>query len=410
MMFTFGGIFVKKILRLFFVCVCVAFALAINVSAAESDTVKSDKEGTVAVDSAYGSSKRQALMAANAQVENGTVPDHITYFAEGAKYRTVEDGYYTIAVSETGMCFNVDADGANNDYEGIRITVWETTDDVTQRFRIVMNDDSTYSIYAACSHGGFNRAVGYNPKTDNVGLYSTESPYFSTFYIKNSEDGNSKYLVLSTDETKCLAFSYDYYIGAEVKLVPIDSEKMYCAWEFSTWGNNTSGAGETAMYPADLLLVTQGPFDIYSHQNQNATDIQTAKGASVFAPFTCKVVEINEACGNTVWLQSLSKVRFADGSYDYMTVLFMHDNDISDIYMGQVLLQGQYFYEQGTAGYAVGSHVHIACYRGEYNPAEMHINNGEDTTPVNIWDAFFLPEGIPVRDDYGFNWIYKSVN
>lgn len=396
----------KKILWLFFFCVCVVAALTVNVSAAESDPV-SESAGTVTVDCTYGSSKRQALEAANTQVEKGTAPDQITYFAEGAKYRTVEDGYYTIAVSETGVCFNVDSDGANSDYEGIRITVWETTDDVTQRFRIVMNDDSTYSIYAACSHGGYNRAVGYNPKTDSVGLYSTDSPYSATFYIKNGENG-TKYIVLSTDETRCLAFSHSYFNGSPVSLCPIDAEGTYCAWEFTTWGNTSSGAGESAMYPADLLLVTQGPFDIYSHQNQNATDIQTNKGDSVFAPFTCKVVEINEACGNTVWLQSLSKVRYADGSYDYMTVLFMHDNDISDIYVGEVLLQGQDFYEQGTAGYAVGSHVHIACYRGEYDPAQMHINNGEDTTPVNIWDAFFLPEGIPVRDDYGFNWIYMS--
>lgn len=407
-MFTFGGIFVKKILWLFFVCVCAVAAMTVSVGAREFEISPTEETGTVSVEAAYGSSKRQALMAASAQVANGTDPDHLTYFAEGAKYRTVEDGYYTIAVSETNMCFNVDSDGANSDYEGIRITVWETTDDVTQRFRIVMNDDSTYSIYAACSHGGFNRAVGYNPKTDNVGLYSIDSPYSASFYIKNSANGTTKYIVLASDETKCLAFSYDYFCGAEVELVPIDSENMYCTWEFTTWGTSTSGAGETAMYPADILLVTQGPFDIYSHQNQNAADIQINDGTSAFAPFTCKVVEINETCGNTVWLQSLSQVRYADGSFDYMTVLFMHDNDITDIYLGQVLLQGQYFYEMGTAGYALGEHIHIACYRGEYDPATMKINNGEDTTPVNIWDAFFLPEGIPIRDDYGMPWVYKK--
>lgn len=394
-------------IMLFCLTLC-AFALFTTTVSAEDEPAAAEKDaGTVIAASVYGESKRDALQTANAQVENGTTPESLTYFANGAKYRTVNDGYYTIGADGTDMCFNVDSDGADSDYEGIKITVWETTDDVTQRFRIVMNDDGTYSLYAACSRGGFDRAVGYNPITDKVGLYSQNSDYIATFYIKNAEVGDSlKYLVLSTDETKCLAFDEDSINGSSVFLSDIDAEGVVCRWIFQTWGITSVTGVEKAMYPGDTLLVTQAPFENYSHGAQNATDVQVNRGDSFFAPFTCKVVAINEASGNVVWVQSLSQVLYADGTYDYMTVLFMHDNDISDIYVGEILLQGQYFYDMGTAGYASGAHVHISCYKGEYS-TDMKIANTDDNA-VNIWNAFFLPSDIYVRDDYGFAWVYDA--
>ena len=392
---------------LFFLVICTFALFTTTASAADGPDEAGKDAGTVVAGSVYGESRRDALQAANAQVENGTAPESLTYFASGAKYRTVNDGYYTIGADGTDMCFNVDSDGADSDYEGISITVWETTDDVTQRFRIIMNDDGTYSLYAACSRGGYDRAVGYNPATGNVGLYSSNSDHIATFYIKNAGVGDRlKYLVLSSDETKCLAFDEDFINGSNVFLSDIDAEGVICRWIFEIWGSSSITGVEKAMYPGDTLLVTQAAFEAYSHGAQNATDVQVNNGESFFAPFTCKVVAINEASGNVVWVQSLSQVLYADGSYDYMTVLFMHDDDISDIYIGEILLQGQYFYDMGTAGYADGAHVHISCFRGEYSP-DMKISN-LDINAVNIWDAFFLPPDIYIRDSYGFAWIYDT--
>lgn len=397
----------KKKILFFFVAVLSITAFSFMNSAADAPDPLPVKTGTVSTESAYGTSKRAALEAANVKVENGETPDHIEYFADGTKYRTIEDGYYTITPVGTDMCFNVNSDGANSDYEGIHITVWPVTDDVTQRFRLVMNDDGTYSFYAACSRGGYSRAVGYDEKTGTVGLYSADSPHAATFYIRNSESGDgSKILVLSTDESKVLGCFAEAFSGEDVFLGEYGTEGIIFDWKFETWGKTGNFGGEKAMYPADMLLVTQGPFDIYSHQNQNATDVQVAKGDSLFAPFTCEVVAINEACGNVVYIQSVSKVLFADGSYDYMTCLFMHDNDISDIYIGEIILQGQDFYEMGTAGFTMGEHVHISCYRGEYSKS-MKVDNTDDNA-VNIWDAFFVPEDITVRDDYGMAWVYDN--
>ncbi|MBQ7715660.1 MAG: peptidoglycan DD-metalloendopeptidase family protein [Clostridia bacterium] len=372
--------------------------------AADKDEYIGQCECAISVEDAHGADKITAIENATAQVNSGTSPEKTVYFSGKARRRNIGDGYYTITETSTDMCFNVDTDGADTDYEGIRLTVWEPTEDITQRFRLVMNEDGSYTFYAACSRGGYSRAVGYDPFTETLGLYSADSDKCVTFYIKNSSAGNGmKYIVLSTDETKYLSIPVNPYNSALTALTSLDDPEYLHEWKISNWGDS-AGGGEKALYPGNVLTITQGPFDEFSHQEQNAIDMQVASGESITAPFTCRVVAVNEECGNVVWIQSTSEVQYADGTYDYMTCLFMHDDDISDIYVGEIILQGQPFYEMGTAGNAEGEHCHISCFRGEYSPAMKIDNLGPEA--VNAWEAFFLPANITVRIDYGFPWIY----
>ena len=125
------------------------------------------------------------------------------------------------------------------------------------------------------------------------------------------------------------------------------------------------------------------------------------------APFNATVVHIDgtfEAC-NCVWIQSNNPVRYADGTVDYMTVSFMHDDDISDIYEGMPLTQGQYFYDCGTYGNAGGSHIHVCVFRGQFNHYTMHIGTGD----VNIEDALFVPDNTYIFDSYGLAWNWISL-
>lgn len=389
----------------FALAVCCFILTVISTRSANAASFRiGDNVSSVSVTS---SRKRDALREANAKIESGATPEEVKYFADSSKYRTLDDGYYTITV-ENGMSFNVDADGADTDYEGVRITTWQKTEDVTQRFRIIMSEDGSYVLYAACSRGGYSRAVGYDSERGSVALYAVDSPYFATFYLRDTGLGDGTYYIVpSTDEKKHLSCRTDSINGDAVFLCDgADGDGCICKWKFETWGSALAAYGEKAMYPGDNLLITQMPFDTFSHQLQNAIDIQVKGNESVAAPFTCRVVAINETCGNVVWIESMQEVLYADGTYDYMTCLFMHDNDISDIYVGQIILQGEYFYEMGTAGYAVGSHVHISCYRGKYSPSMKINNDGEDgVLPQN---AFFLPKGIKIYDSYGLAWIYDG--
>ena len=108
----------------------------------------------------------------------------------------------------------------------------------------------------------------------------------------------------------------------------------------------------------------------------------------MFAPFPGKIV-YKDANWGYVILQSLSKVYWADGSYDYMTVCFMHDENISDLYVGQVISQGQTFYHAGGMGNgnanAYGDHVHLSVHRGHITQEKSYGAGG-----VFAFDAFFV--------------------
>lgn len=65
------------------------------------------------------------------------------------------------------------------------------------------------------------------------------------------------------------------------------------------------------------------------------------------APFSGTIVSINRDY-NAVILQSDNPVYYADGSCDYMSVFLAHDNNISDLYVGKHLNQGDVFYQPGV--------------------------------------------------------------
>ncbi len=130
----------------------------------------------------------------------------------------------------------------------------------------------------------------------------------------------------------------------------------------------TAQAYETAIYPAPQVYVTQLAYETYSHGVQNAIDM--VPGGDVFAPFTGKIV-YKDANWGFVLLQSTDKVHFADGTLDYMTAGFMHDSNISDLYVGKIIKQGQKFYQAGGMGYgnpyAYAAHVDLSVFKGKVN-------------------------------------------
>ena len=144
---------------------------------------------------------------------------------------------------------------------------------------------------------------------------------------------------------------------------------------------------ECAMFPACVLEVSQIPYGNYSHAEVMATDILPE--GDVFAPFTGQIVHMDSSYGYVV-LQSLDKVHWADGSLDYMSVGFMHDNDTSDLQTGQIIRQGTPFYQAGMRspdGYVTAPHVHLVVIRGK---AEGLSNPFRGTDFP--FDAFFLSE------------------
>ena len=161
---------------------------------------------------------------------------------------------------------------------------------------------------------------------------------------------------------------------------------------------------QTAYFPATNLKITQGAYNEYngySHGSQNAFDL--GGNTNYVAPFTGKIVSIYEPY-NVVTLQSTNKVYYADGSLDYMTVSFVHDNYIGDLRLGQTIKQGTTFYQAGTkdpGGRTTGAHVHIAVKRGRVN---KYFFSGD----VYPNDAFWLKKSTNIQQRGGYAWATKG--
>ncbi len=168
---------------------------------------------------------------------------------------------------------------------------------------------------------------------------------------------------------------------------------------------------EKAMYPSRYMKITQVDH-VGTHRDSWAFD-EAGSDAGIdymIAPFTGVIKKIYTSDANEVWLESLDKVQFADGTIDYMTILFCHDNNVSNLKVGQVIKQGQRFYEEGTKGNATGNHCHMECARGKFSGTGWHknsagywsINNGKKAT-----ECLFIDDSYHILNSAGYN--FKNV-
>ena len=182
----------------------------------------------------------------------------------------------------------------------------------------------------------------------------------------------------------------------------------------SSSGSSSSYMSEYAIFPGTILGVTQGAYGEYnsfSHNGQTgykqlAFDFCN-DNKNYFAPFDGTITKIKTSY-NAVVLQSDNKVYWANGDYDYMSVCFVHDNDISDLYEGKKIKQGEIFYQPGVKDYSgatVGSHVHLCVNKGKTNSG-IDIFSGD----VRPNDAFFVAPGTTIRATGNYKWIDLPSN
>ena len=92
-------------------------------------------------------------------------------------------------------------------------------------------------------------------------------------------------------------------------------------------------------------------------------------------------------------------------------MMIAHDNDVSNLYVGQVIKQNERFYEEGTKGYATGNHVHFEIAKGKFEGTGWHqdeagywsLNNG-----VNPLDCFMINDDHVILNSYGYKFKHIS--
>lgn len=230
-------------------------------------------------------------------------------------------------------------------------TSWVTTTDA----RIAANTPNTVNISA---HG-----CDYGTSKDNLDQHISDGAASGIyiFYFVFSEYGRT----LKPNTT------YYWRIW-----ITVDGVKHYT--DIYSFKTKDPQSVQPAMWFMKNMYFTQLPNGAYSHKGTLNFDVVGYNGNhDIFAPFDCKVLHIYSAyeSGNSVFVQSINPVLYADGTIDYMTMVFAHDNDVSNLSVGQVIKQGTVFYQTGTYGNADGRHSHVTCIKGKYKGDMWTVNS-----------------------------------
>jgi murein DD-endopeptidase MepM/ murein hydrolase activator NlpD len=165
---------------------------------------------------------------------------------------------------------------------------------------------------------------------------------------------------------------------------------------------------QKAIFPMSNMNITQGMNGGFSHKGVLALDLAGRDTGieNVFAPFT-GVVKRKWANGNVIWLESITPVKYANGVEDFMTIMLMHDNDTTNLYVGQVINQLQVFYQEGTSGYATGNHVHLQVARGKFTGSGWFQNSFKKwclNNQINVNDGLYT-YNTNIINGGGLNWV-----
>lgn len=169
---------------------------------------------------------------------------------------------------------------------------------------------------------------------------------------------------------------------------------------------------EYALIPMSNLKITQGRFESPSHQTRNAYDISGLDTGieNLVTPFTAKVEYVSSS--SLVLLSNVNQVKLSNGSIHEPYTLqayFFHDNDVTDLSVGDVLPQGTVFYQEGTYGNATGNHVHMqmcdSAYQGGYPLIEISTDVWDlKGNKVNIENFYFIQQSTNVIDANGYGF------
>ena len=91
---------------------------------------------------------------------------------------------------------------------------------------------------------------------------------------------------------------------------------------------------EKPLYPFKNMRITQG-YNEGTHIDSYAID-DAGKDTGISkirAPYTGIIKKIYKDDANEVWLESIDKVEYPDGTKDYLTMMFAHSNDISNLFV-----------------------------------------------------------------------------
>lgn len=177
-------------------------------------------------------------------------------------------------------------------------------------------------------------------------------------------------------------------------------------------------------FPMKNLRVTQGELSTFSHAGSLAIDFGGKDTGSdkLYAPCDMVVKRCRHNATGELYLESIEPVRFADGTADYARLLCVHDSSFN-VSEGQIIKQGEYFYDEGGMGsgnpnkFAI--HVHIEGGKGKWTSCTQ-FRNTQGTyvceKQSHLYDMFILDNDTVIEVDKktgapldgGYAWVREG--
>lgn len=169
---------------------------------------------------------------------------------------------------------------------------------------------------------------------------------------------------------------------------------------------------EYCLFPMYFYNLSQGfGSSSFSHKSIMALDLagrDTGKDI-VFAPFSGTIRKIYTQDANEVWLESDNEVMCADGKKRRLVVLFAHDDDVSNLYVGMHVNQGDPFLNEGRKGNTTGNHCHIEVGLAPFHDSGWFLNSQNHwqiNDPIDPRLIFILKDDCTVINDHYLNESY----
>ena len=165
-------------------------------------------------------------------------------------------------------------------------------------------------------------------------------------------------------------------------------------------------------FPMETLRVTQGENSTYSHAGSLAMDFggKDTGADKLFCPCDMVVKRTRQKANGELYLESVEKVQFADGTADYARLLCMHDGAFN-VKEGQLIKQGEYFHDEGGMGAGnpnkFANHVHIEAGKGRWKSTTQS-PNAKGTYVIenqaHLYDLFTIGADVHIVASGGYSW------
>lgn len=176
-----------------------------------------------------------------------------------------------------------------------------------------------------------------------------------------------------------------------------------------------------AIYPFKNLRITQtynGSTSHKPHTTGRPKDYPIDEGGKDTGKEACycpcdrikvvRVYGVNARGTNTVFWESTAKVKFADGTTDYLCGMFTHtvDSDLKNIKAGTIFKRGEVVCKEGTDG-NVGMHLHMSFGKGKLTNGGW-VENSNGKWVLSCTGGTFKPEELLYIDE-DFSKIYSTA-